>query len=81
MVAVWGNVPDAGNGVMRRELNFPPVPDPSMGRADDEPPGVALFLAGAAMGAAGSCADCFGARFFQTMGEDRVGMRCRPAVG
>ena len=54
---------------------------PAMGREDGEPPGVALFLAGAAMGPAGTGADCFGARFFQAMGKDCLRMGCGPAVG
>ena len=55
--------------------------DPATGRGDNEPGGMALFLAGSAMGSAGTGADRFGTRFFQAMREDRFGMRRGPAVG
>ena len=80
-----GYLPDAGlesvTGRCSENLISRPVTDAAMDHADDEPPRVALFLAGAAMGGAGWGTDCFGARFFQAMSEDRLGMGCGPVVG
>ncbi len=80
-----GHVPGDGTesltGRCGENLISRPMADPSMDRGDSESAGVVLFLAGAAMGSAGTGADRFGTRFLQAMGEDRVGMRCGPAVG
>ena len=80
-----GHTPDAGTesvtGRCGENLISRPVTDPATGRGDNEPGGMALFLAGSAMGSAGTGADRFGTRFFQAMGEDRFGVRRGPAVG
>jgi hypothetical protein len=80
-----GCLPDAGlesvTGPCGGDLIALPRADSARGREDSEPPGGALFLTGPAMGSAGTGADCFGARFFQAMSENRLGMRRRPAVG
>ena len=78
-------MPDAGTesvtGRFGENLISRPVTDPSTGRGDNEPPGVALFLAGSTMGSAGASAGGSGSGFVQAMGEDRLGMCRGPAVG
>ena len=52
-----------------------------MDDGENEPGNVALSLAGSTMGPAGAGAGGFGSGFFEPMGEDRLGICCRPAVG
>jgi len=75
-----GNPPDAGpESATGRSAR--PVADRSTADGDNEPEGMALFLAGTPMGPTLTGAGGFGSGLFEPMGEDRFGMRCGPAVG